>query len=432
MSVDDADERPSRRRAPGPPIGPGTLVAGRFQIEGLLGEGGMGSVYRARQIALRRPVALKVLLPHLASDELARARFEREARVASRLRHPNAVEIFDFGQAEGTLFLAMELLEGESLRAVLEVQTGVLPLPRALRIAAQVADALVAAHREPLIHRDIKPENIFLCVDRAGEERAVVVDFGLAFIADHDELGRVTRQGALYGSPAYMSPEQARDPSVEAPTDIYSLGCVLHELVTGVPPFAGGGLQVLSRHCFTLPESPRARFPELDIPPALDALILRMLRKQPAARPPAEDVRRALTRLLDGQREESERVAARATGRAARMVPPAPPSQEPVSMAALVVRPVGVDDEQLVHALQANDLELDPAASDCVVVALGQPIERLLALTAYGPVVADADPADMSRIADLLRAGVAEVVPRPVAADELVRRIRRAARRLGR
>ncbi|MCB9547630.1 MAG: serine/threonine protein kinase [Myxococcales bacterium] len=429
MSAGDDEERPSRRRSTGAGLPPGTRVAGRFEVHALLGEGGMGSVYRATQLALRRPVALKLLLPHLASDELARARFEREARVASRLRHPNAVEIFDFGQGDDTLFLAMELLEGESLRAVLEVQTEVMPLQRALRIAAQVADALVAAHREPLIHRDIKPENIFLCLDRDGEERAVVVDFGLAFIADHDELGRVTRQGALYGSPAYMSPEQAREPSVEAPTDIYSLGCVLHELVTGVPPFAGGGLQVLSRHCFTLPESPRARFPELDISPALDALILRMLRKHPAARPTAEDVKRALLRLLEGQREEAERVAARAVGRAARMVPAAPPSQEPASLAAMVVRVEGVD-EALLHALQANDLEPDPAAAGCVVVALGQPIERLVALAAYGPVVADADPADMSRISDLLRAGVVEVVPRPVAADELVRRVRRAARRL--
>jgi serine/threonine protein kinase len=434
---DERPSRPSRRRDLGidvpAPLKPGALVAGRYRIEALLGEGGMGTVYRATQLALRRAVALKVLLPHMVIDPLARARFEREARVASRVRHRNAVEVYDFGQENDVPYLAMELLHGQSLRSILEAQDSPLPLPRALNIARQVALALVAAHREQLIHRDIKPENIFLEREPDGEERAVVVDFGLAFIADHDELGRVTRQGVLHGSPAYMSPEQARDPKVEAPSDVYSLGCVLHELVTGDVPFPGGGLQVLSRHCFTLPESPRARFPHLHLPAALDALILRMLRKHPAGRPTADDVRHALETLEDDQRTESERAAARAMGRAARMVPAPPTSKLPLEApppADLELRVEGPLSESLGHVLLANGMAMTETGR--LVLALEQSVEHLFELAAQGPVVADADPKDMARIADLLRAGVLDVVPRPITAEELVRRLRRVAKRLDR
>jgi len=436
MSDRTFDELPSGRRVASAFVDstllpPGALVAGRYRIEALLGEGGMGAVYHATQLSLRRPVALKLLLPHLTRDPLARARFEREARVASRLRHGNAVEIYDFSDGDPP-YIAMELLHGRSLRAVLE-QPGGAPLERslALRLIRQVADALVAAHREDLIHRDIKPDNVFLVERLDAEPRAVVVDFGLAFIADHDELGRVTRQGTLHGSPAYMSPEQARDPEVEAPSDVYSLGCVLHEVVTGEVPFPGGGIQVLSRHCFNLPESPRRRYPHLDLPEALDALILRMLRKHPAARPSAEDVRIALDRLLDGMRTEAERAASRTSGRAARMVAAAPPSLPPEALPVteLAVRVEGPLDADVGHTLLTNGIAVTETAP--LIVALDQSIEALVALVGSGVVVADTEPADMARIADLLRAGVAEVVPRPVRAEDLIRRIRRIARRMG-
>lgn len=416
----------------------GTVIAGRFTISKALGEGGMGAVYLANQDALRRPVALKLLLPHLMQDELARARFEREARVASRLRHKHAVEIYDFGEDGGSLYLAMQLLEGEALRDLLERTRGVVPLQRALSITAQVADALIAAHRLSLIHRDIKPENIFLEQEDDGTDRAVVVDFGLAFIADSDEMGRVTQQGVLYGSPAYMSPEQARDPEVGAPSDIYSLGCVLHELVTGTVPFDGGGIQVLSKHCFTLPESPRERFPDLDIPPALDSLILRMLRKHAEGRPTAEDVHRTLVALLDGERISAERNAANQLGRAARMVPRVPTevvdkiTVRP-SLAGVRLAVIGRLPQEVERGLRANGYAVisEPAEAE-IVLAVEQSLSAVARLIGDAPVIADSEASDMGRISSLLRAGVKEVVPAPLRLEELVRRLRRISRRLRR
>lgn len=416
----------------------GTVIADRFTLHGILGEGGMGAVYRATQDALRRPVAIKLLLPHLVKDDLARARFEREARVASLLRHKHAVEIYDFGETDGSLYLAMQLLHGQSLRELLTRNRGQVDLERVLNIIAQVADALVAAHRMALIHRDIKPENIFLEREDDETDRAVVVDFGLAFIADSDEMGRLTKQGALYGSPAYMSPEQAREPEVGAPTDIYSLGCVLHEMVTGQVPFEGGGIQVLSKHCFSLLESPRERFPELDIPPALDSLILRMLRKRPEGRPSAEDVRRTVVALRDDERGNAERDSSRQLGRAARMVPRVP--TEVVDRLPLRPAPRGVQvaligtlDEDIVNGLRANgfDVVKEPALAQ-IILAVGQSKAGVARLVGDAPVVADAVPTDMDQIAALLRAGVREVVPAPIQIEELVRRLRRIARRLTR
>lgn len=419
-------------------IAPGTLIGGRFTVTRQLGAGGMGAVYLARQEALRRDVALKVLLPHLVQDELARVRFEREARVASRLRHHHAVEIYDFGEEHGSLYLAMELLEGESLRDLMERTDGPLPLERALHIVAQVADALSAAHRLALIHRDLKPENIFLEREDDGADRAVLVDFGLAFIADHDEMGRVTNQGTLYGSPAYMSPEQARDPVVKAPSDIYSLGCVLHELATGEVPFDGGGIQVLSKHCFTLPESPRERFAQHDIPPALDSLILRMLRKHANGRPTADDVQRTVRSLISDARFDAERVASNQLGRAARMVPRVPTEvvdRLPMrpQRSGVRLRIVGELSEEVARGLKVNGFDLDgPPEEAQIVVALGQPVEILEALVGERPVIADGEPGDMPRISALLRLKIAEVVPAPVELEELSRRLRRVSRRLKR
>lgn len=416
----------------------GTVIADRFTLRAVLGEGGMGAVYRATQDALLRPVAIKVLLPHLVQDELARARFEREARVASLLRHKHAVEIYDFGEADGSLYLAMQLLNGQSLRDLMTASRGHLELERVLNIIAQVADALVAAHRLPLVHRDIKPENIFLEREEDQTDRAVVVDFGLAFIADSDEMGRLTKQGALYGSPAYMSPEQAREPEVGAPTDIYSLGCVLHELVTGRVPFEGGGIQVLSKHCFSLLESPRDRFPELDIPAALDSLILRMLRKRPEGRPTAEDVRRTVIALRDDERGNTERASSKHTGRAARMVPRVPTEvvdRLPMRPAprGIQVALIGLLPDDVANGLRANGFDLiqDPALAE-IILAVGQSKAGLARLVGEAPVIADAVATDMAQIADLLRAGVHEVVPAPIQIEELVRRLRRVARRLKR
>ncbi|MCA9605560.1 MAG: serine/threonine protein kinase, partial [Myxococcales bacterium] len=181
----------------------GTVVAGRYRIDAELGRGGMGIVYRAAQLPLERPVAVKVLRKELALDERARMRFEREARVASALAHPAAVTIHDFGEHEGAAFLVMELLEG----ATLATRIGGAPLPvaEAIELATQLAEVVAAAHAIGLVHRDLKPENVMLV-----EDRVRVLDFGLAFLRAPGPAGRMTREGVVVGTPEYLSPEQAR------------------------------------------------------------------------------------------------------------------------------------------------------------------------------------------------------------------------------
>ncbi|MGB9338064.1 MAG: serine/threonine-protein kinase, partial [Polyangiales bacterium] len=212
-------------------LAPGTVIADRFVVEHQVGAGGMGKVYAAKQLGLERSVAIKVISPEDAAKPMARRRFEREARVASALRHPNAVEIYDFGTHGDTMYLAMELLDGTSLRSLVDIDLPPLSPRRACQIAADVADVLASAASIGLIHRDLKPENIILDRTRDGE-RTVVVDFGLAYILESEESGRLTRAGEGLGTPDYLSPEQARGLSLSPACDIYSLGCVLYEMLT--------------------------------------------------------------------------------------------------------------------------------------------------------------------------------------------------------
>jgi serine/threonine protein kinase len=273
---------------------PGDIVAGRFELERKLGEGGMGVVFLATQIQLRRKVALKLILPEHAARKGARARFEREARVASALRHPNAVEVYDFGEHQGALYMAMELLTGVTLRSLVDLDRPPLPLVRALRYARQIADVLTAAAAIGLVHRDLKPENVMIETAVDGSERVVVVDFGLAFMAEQGDMGRLTREGVVTGTPDYMSPEQARGIEVTPATDVYSLGCMLYEMLTSNPPFQGDTAILISRHLFVAPTPIREAYPEVDVPGAVDDLIQRMMDKTPEARPSAQSVRDVL------------------------------------------------------------------------------------------------------------------------------------------
>ncbi|HVV88346.1 MAG TPA: serine/threonine-protein kinase, partial [Kofleriaceae bacterium] len=313
---------------------PGVVLADKYRLERVLGEGTTGQVWRAVQLDLDRPVALKLMHPMLADREDAQLRFLREARVAASLRHPGAVRILDFGDSSAGLYLAMELLVGQTLRA--RQAAGPLPRALALDLAAQIAVVLDAAHRINLVHRDIKPENIFLVggqagppalersarrgtaavaaaepgsgslhdpggVGDAGAPRVRVVDFGLAFIADaQTSLGRLTADGVLGGTPAYMSPEQARGRAVGPPSDVYSLGCTLYELVAGRPPFVGSVTEVITRHAY----APAVPLRELELSPpppvALDELLRTMLSKSPPLRPTAAQVVAALGTIAAG------------------------------------------------------------------------------------------------------------------------------------
>jgi hypothetical protein len=290
----------------------GTVLAERYDILDRLGVGGMGAVYRAEQRALGRDVAVKVLRRELGRDPDTVARFHREAQALSNLRHPNTVAVLDFGQtADGLLFLVMELLEGEMLSTRLR-RDGALPVAEALRIATGMLRSLGEAHRAGIIHRDLKPDNIFLArVDAhpEGEHLVKVVDFGVAKIrpggadAPIDPLS--TQEGTVFGTPRYMSPEQAQGRPLDGRSDLYAVGVMLFQMLTGVVPFAeDDAVVVMAHHIMTPPPRVLDINPSAGIPPELDALVSAALKKRPTDRPEtAEEFLRAIEALpVDGAR----------------------------------------------------------------------------------------------------------------------------------
>src|SRR5215467_768452 len=206
-------------------------VLSHYRLEERLGGGGMGILYRATDFKLGRPVAIKLLARHLVSDETAKARFVREARAASALDHPNIAIIYEIGEADGELFIAMALYEGETLKQRLE--KGRLSLKEALDIVRQVSLGLEAAHRAEIIHRDIKPANILI----TGTGTVKILDFGLAKLASDSQAQSMTRTGQAMGTILYMSPEQLRGDTVDARSDLWSLGVVAYEILAGASPF---------------------------------------------------------------------------------------------------------------------------------------------------------------------------------------------------
>ena len=214
----------------------GETLDGRYQIESLLGTGGMGSVFRARHLSLDRPVAVKLLHPRLCTDARVGKRFDREAQAVSKLDHPGCVRVMDFGTSElGIKYLVMQFLDGHELRD----RTGVgLELSEAVDIIDQVLDALEHAHKRGLVHRDLKPENIFLVRDDDHRQVVKLVDFGIVKLLEGNERQeKLTQLGMAFGTPTYMSPEQAAGGTIDARTDIYAVGVLLYELLTGAPPF---------------------------------------------------------------------------------------------------------------------------------------------------------------------------------------------------
>jgi serine/threonine-protein kinase len=285
--------------APDPLIG--RTIAGKFAIETKLGQGAMGAVYRARQITLDKAVAIKVLHGDRANDPSYAERFRREAKAASRLDHPNSIRVFDFGQEpDGLLYLAMEYVEGRDLRSLLPE---IWPLPAAAvaDIVAQVLSALAVAHDLGVLHRDLKPENVMV-VRAVGDDGAPVdvvkvCDFGIAKIIEAPRAsgsGRRTTEGFIVGTPEYMSPEQARGEAIDGRSDLYSVGVVLYELLTGQAPFEGDApLSIVLKHLSDAPVPPRTLRPDVDA--ALEAICLKALQKYPGHRyPNAREMRQAL------------------------------------------------------------------------------------------------------------------------------------------
>jgi len=293
----------------------GRRVAGRFHIKRFLGEGGMAIVYVAEQDVAPREVAIKIMNEELNADRTFVKRFQREAKAAARVQHPNSVHIIDYGVADGLSYIAMELLDGADLYVLLE-RDGAIAQARAVRILIEVCDALMVAHELGIVHRDLKPENIMVIADKAhpSGERVKVLDFGIAkllapdtAVADPrlDPSSAVTRAGTFIGTPAYMSPEQCALLPVDTRADIYTCGVLLFQLVTGRLPFEGQTpLHTATLHIHEQPPKPSAFAPAID--QRLEAIILKALAKKPTdrhqtARHLASTLRKILPDLPDVQ-----------------------------------------------------------------------------------------------------------------------------------
>lgn len=275
---------------------------GPYRIVRLLGEGGMGAVYEARQQPLDRRVALKTLHPEYARNQDAIARFFNEAKALSRVEHPSIVQVSDFGNAaDGTAYLVMEYLRGQSLGRRLADGDGRVPVVTALQLAWQVADVLAVAHAQGVVHRDLKPENLMLVADpiAPGGERVKILDFGIAKLTKASDRGSVkTDTQAVMGTPMYMSPEQcAGAGGVDAKTDVYALGCVLYHMLAGRPPFvAEGPGQLIGMHLFQQPPALASHAPNVSA--SVIEFVHRLLTKDKAHRPTMSETADALERLL--------------------------------------------------------------------------------------------------------------------------------------
>lgn len=258
------------------------LVADRYRLESPIGRGAMGEVWRATDEVLGRPVAMKLLLGD-DSDAQTAARFRLEGQTAARLSHPHVVAVFDFGAWEGRFYLVMELVEGRSLAQELAAD-GSLRAPRVAAIAAQTAAGLASAHRQGIVHRDIKPGNLMSDADGTVK----LGDFGIARFVD-DPAAALTQAGQIVGTSLYLAPERALGRPAGPASDVYSLGCVLYQLLTGRPPFhADTATAILYQHIDTAPVPPRRL--GADVPPAFENYLLGMLAKQPEERPTAHEV----------------------------------------------------------------------------------------------------------------------------------------------
>jgi serine/threonine-protein kinase len=321
----------------------GAVISGRFRVDDLIGQGGMGKVYRARHLALERTVALKVLKPQLLEDPTLVGRFEREAKAASRLNHPNVIQVLDFGRLEndGTLYIVMEHVQGKDLRLVLR-DDWPLAEERLCNIMAQVCSALGEAHVNDVIHRDLKPENVMVEARRDQPDHVKVLDFGIAKILGpdvpalarhgivrpiHPEQPGLTRHDVVCGTPQYMAPEQATGSALDERCDLYAVGVILYQMTTGHLPFDGASsMEVLTRHVNEQPIPPRQRQSDAPISEPMERLILRALEKDPARRPQTAEQFRDELLAVPGQAR-----SARGTtpSRSSTPVPVPPPPAAP-------------------------------------------------------------------------------------------------------
>lgn len=284
----------------------GTTLAGRYVVESKLGKGGMAIVYKATDKSFGRSVAIKVLRTDVAKDPIAAKRLVREARAAGQLHHPNIITMHDVGEVDGLVYIVMEVLEGRELSELMEEQ-GAVGVERSLEIGRQVASALAVAHSNGIIHRDIKPENLFLNQRDGQTDFVKMLDFSIAKLPTNMVTAALTRAGSVFGTPHYMAPEQVEGRPVCAQTDIYALGAVIYELITGEPPFDGNSvIDILLQHAKARP--PKLADAGIAIPDGLSELVDSMLGKKESDRPAsAAYVEQILAHMLADLRGTSPR-----------------------------------------------------------------------------------------------------------------------------
>jgi serine/threonine-protein kinase len=282
----------------------GRLVDNRYVVTECIGKGGMATVYRAEQVSIKRAVALKVLSPRFAKDPQLIERFRNEAALASRLKHPNTVTVYDFGVTEkGALYIAMELIDGPTLTEELNRRTSV-PWKRTCRICLQVTRSLADAASRGIVHRDLKPDNIMLDDPTIGDEHVKVLDFGIAKALcspdDENFSADLTSPNEVFGTPDYMSPEQVSGRPIDARSDIYALGVIMYRMLCGALPFCGDSpVEVMAAHLKDTPRPFHMVNARLIVPPRLEELVMSMLAKEPEDRPKSmEDVASELEAVL--------------------------------------------------------------------------------------------------------------------------------------
>lgn len=262
----------------------GEVLDGRYEVLELVGKGAMGSLYLGRHVALERPVAIKFLHAELAADDVHMERFSREAKMAASLQHGNVVHVYDVGNAsDGSPYLVMDFLDGKSLAAILK-DVGPVPLRRALPLITQVAQGLAYAHSKGLLHRDMKLSNVMVVREGAGE-CAKIIDFGIAKSVTEEQAQQLTATGVVFGSPLYMSPEQCQGYKLDPRSDIYSLGCVMYEMLTGCAPLKGDNLvATIYKHLHERPKSFAEVAPDVKVDEAMERIVFKALEKEPEKR----------------------------------------------------------------------------------------------------------------------------------------------------